>query len=66
MDVSNGNIFHSNPVGARVWAKVQAGLPLPGIVDEISTEFNAPRERVEADVHEYLYSLKAKGLVVER
>lgn len=66
MDVSNGNIFHSNPIGARVWTNLQEGLPVSKIVDEISVEFNAPREQVEADVREYLESLKARGLVAER
>jgi hypothetical protein len=65
LDVSSGKIFHSNPVGSRVWIKLQAGSPLSKIVDEISAEFNAPREQVEADVQEYVQSLKTGGLIVE-
>jgi hypothetical protein len=65
LDVSSGKIFHSNPVGSRVWIKLQEGSPLPKIVDEITAEFNAPREQVEADVEEYVQSLKTGGLIVE-
>ena len=65
LDVSSGKIFHSNPVGSRVWIKLQEGSPLSKIVDEISSEFNAPREQVEADVQEYVQSLKTGGLIVE-
>ena len=65
LDVSSGKIFHSNQVGSRVWVKLQEGSPLSKIVDEISAEFNAPREQVEADVHEYVKSLKTGGLIVE-
>jgi hypothetical protein len=65
LDVSSGKIFHSNPVGSRVWVKLQEGLPMSNIVDEITAEFNAPREQVEADVQEYVQSLKTGGLIVE-
>jgi hypothetical protein len=65
LDVSSGKIFHSNPVGSRVWVKLQEGSSLSKIVDEITAEFNAPREQVEADVQEYVQSLKTGGLIVE-
>jgi hypothetical protein len=65
LDVSSGKIFHSNPVGSRVWIKLQEGSPLSRIVDEIAAEFNAPPGQVEADVQEYVTSLKAGGLIVE-
>jgi Coenzyme PQQ synthesis protein D (PqqD) len=65
LDVSSGKIFHSNPIGSRVWTKLQEGSALPDIVDEITTEFKAPREQVEADILEYVQSLKSNGLIVE-
>jgi hypothetical protein len=65
LDVSSGKIFHSNSVGSRIWIKLQEGSPLSKIVDEIAAEFNAPREQVEADVQEYVTSLKTGGLIVE-
>ena len=66
LDVSNGKIFHSNPIGSKVWLKLQQELPMPRIVDEVAAECNAPREQVEADVQEYIQSLKAAGLVAEQ
>ena len=65
LDVSSGKIFHSNPVGSRIWIKLQEGSSLSKIVDEIAAEFNAPREQVEGDVQEYVTSLKTGGLIVE-
>jgi len=65
MDVSNGAIFHSNPIGARVWTKLQQGESIAQMVEEISAEFQAPKEQVEADVKEYLASLQTRGLLVE-
>jgi hypothetical protein len=65
LDISSGKIFQSNPVGSRIWIKLQQGSSLSKIVDEISAEFNAPREQVEADVLEYVQSLKTGGLIVE-
>jgi hypothetical protein len=65
MDVSTGTIFHSNPIGARVWTKLQEGLPVGTIVDEVAAEFKAPREQVETDVRQYIETLKVKKLIVE-
>jgi hypothetical protein len=66
MDVSTGTIFHSNPIGARVWTKLQEGLPIAAVADQIALEFKAPREQVEADVREYVGTLKTHGLIVEK
>jgi Coenzyme PQQ synthesis protein D (PqqD) len=63
MDVSNGRVFHSNPVGSRVWVKLQEGLPMSSIIDAVAAEFGAPRSEVEADVSQYIESLKTKGLI---
>jgi hypothetical protein len=65
LDVSSGKIFHSNPIGSRIWTKLQEGSALSRIVDEITAEFKAAHEQVEADVHEYVRSLKTNGLIVE-
>ena len=65
LDVSSGKIFHSNPVGSRVWIKLQEGSSVSKIVDEIASEFNAPRELVEPDVQEYIQSLRISGLILE-
>jgi hypothetical protein len=66
LDVSSGKIFHSNPIGSRVWTKLQEGSALPKIVEEITAEFKAPREQVESDVLEYVLGLQTNGLIVER
>jgi coenzyme PQQ synthesis protein D (PqqD) len=65
VDVSSGKIFQSNPIGSRIWIKLQGGTPVARIVDEISAEFRVPREQVEAEVQEYIQSLTTGGLIVE-
>jgi Coenzyme PQQ synthesis protein D (PqqD) len=65
LDVSSGKTFRSNPIGSRVWIKLQGGTPVARIVDEISAEFSAPREQVEAEVQDYIQSLTTGGLIVE-
>jgi hypothetical protein len=65
LDVSTGNIFQSNPVGSRIWLKLQDGAPVSRIVDEISAEFDAARGEVEADVSEFITQLMARDLIVE-
>jgi hypothetical protein len=63
MDVGNGNIFNSNAVGARIWLKLQEGLDIAAIADQISAEFNVPPERVRPDVEDFIEKLKANGIV---
>jgi hypothetical protein len=63
MDVGNGNIFNSNAVGARIWLKLQEGLDIAAIADQISAEFEVPPERVRADVEDFIEKLRANGIV---
>lgn len=63
LDVSTGSIFQSNPVGSRIWQKLQAGVSLPQVVEEISLEFNAAPSQVEPDVREFVAQLRERNLI---
>lgn len=65
LDVSNGNIFNSNAVGARIWLKLQEGYDPATIADQISAEFNVPIERTRPDVDELIEKLRANGMLAE-
>ena len=66
LDVSNGKIFSSNAVGARIWLKLQEGSDLETIVSQVGAEFNVLPEHVRPDVEAFLEHLKANGIVIER
>jgi hypothetical protein len=63
MDVGTGQIFNSNAVGARIWLKLQEGLDIATMADQISAEFEVPPERVRLDVEDFIEKLRANGIV---
>jgi hypothetical protein len=64
MDVSNGNIFHSNPTGSFIWSKLRDGASMTQIVEAVAGRYEAPPDVLEADVREYVGALRTKGLIV--
>ncbi len=65
LDIHKGRILSSNNVGARIWAKLQEGVPAEQIAEQISAEFKAPRDVVEEDVLSFIASLRQKELVLD-
>jgi Coenzyme PQQ synthesis protein D (PqqD) len=63
LDIREGQVFSTNKVGARILALIGENACLNEIVDRITTEFEAPRERVEADLGGFIDSLVGRGLV---
>jgi len=49
--------------GARIWELLQAPRTIAGIVDTITAEFDAERDRVAADLEVLLVDLESRGLV---
>jgi hypothetical protein len=66
LDTSTGKIFNSNAVGARIWLKLQDGLDLDTITEQISAEFSVASSRVLPDVSAFFEALKANGLLAEQ
>lgn len=56
-------MFRLNLVGSRMFELLKLGYPESRIAEEISREFRADRETVEADVREFLSHLAKHGLV---
>ena len=65
MDVSNGNIFHSNSIGALIWTSLKEGASVQGIVELITSRYSVSRKEAEADVFAYIRALTSKGLLLE-
>ena len=49
--------------GTRIWELLQAPRSIAEIVDTVTTEFDATRERVAADLDALLADLQSKGLI---
>jgi hypothetical protein len=56
-------IFTLNDVGSHIWALIQAPTTVHAIVDDVARTFDAPADRVERDVVEFLEQLAAAGLI---
>ena len=65
LDVSSGTILHSNGIGARIWIALRDGSAVSDIVEGLCKDFRVSRERVLADVAEYVEKLKQRGFVAE-
>ena len=66
LDLRRGAMFRVNPIGARVLDLLDQGEPPAQIAKKLSTEFAVPLSDVEADVTEFVESLKTRGLLDSR
>ena len=66
LDIRQGQMFRLNLVGSRMLELLKLGYAESRIADEISREFGADRETVEADVREFLSHLAKHGLIQSR
>ena len=63
LDIRQGQMFRLNLVGSRMFELVKLGYPESRIADEISHEFGAAREIVQADLREFLNHLEKHHLL---
>lgn len=57
------SIFTLNDTGSHIWGLITAPITVQAIVDDVARTFDAPRDRIEADVIEFLEHLAAAGLI---
>jgi hypothetical protein len=57
LDLRRERYYGLDEVGTRVWALLKEGADVPAIVDLLGEEYDAPRERLEADVSQVLRHL---------
>ncbi len=53
-------IFKADAIAAEILRRCTGEATFAGIVDELATTFNAPRERIRADVSKLLLGLAEK------
>jgi hypothetical protein len=63
LDIDGGQLYSTNKVGARILGLLEAKMPLHAIADQIRAEFDAPLERVRADLDRFVESLGSRGLL---
>ena len=66
LDVRRGTMFRVNPLGARVLDLLDEGNSPAQIAEKLSAEFAVALSEVQADVTEFVESLKAHGVLSSR
>jgi hypothetical protein len=65
LNTDSGVYFGLDPVGSRIWELVggPGGVAEADIVHQLTTEYAVDVERLQADVHDFLTLLEARGLL---
>ncbi|BDI59512.1 PqqD family protein [Qipengyuania nanhaisediminis] len=64
LDLEGGQYFGLDQVGARVWELLgDEPQTIASLADDLAGEFDAPRERIEADLLDLATQMGAQGLV---
>lgn len=63
LHLGTATYFGLNEVGTRVWQLLGERLSLDAVCARLAEEFDAPRERIDADVAALVSQLVAKGLL---
>ena len=65
LDMASGTYFGLDPVGSLIWEMLSAGpVTLGEASDAVEREYDAPRDRIEADVIALAADLSEKGLII--
>lgn len=64
LDLDSGHYFDLDETGGRIWAALETGQPTRELVRALAEEFDAPAERIGADVAALLAELERAGLIV--
>ena len=58
-------LFNLNEMGGTIWKRLDGQKTLKDIVEELSTEFEAPTQEIEGDVIGFVAELLKRGMLVE-
>jgi len=65
LDIRQGQMFNLNLVGSRILELLESGATEAAIVEEISQKFEVSRDVAEADMREFIESLRQHHLLVD-
>ena len=63
LDLASERYFGLDPVGTRIWHLIDQDLSLQQVLETLCAEYDAPRERLEADLLALVAQLADAGLV---
>ena len=63
MDIDKGRYFGFNETGTRIWSLLVQPIVISDLCDQITAEFEVPREHCEQEVFDFLGSLLTRGLL---
>ena len=63
LHLETGRMCAINVMGSRIWTELDAGHTFQEIVEILAAEYDAPRERIEADVRAFIERLASKDYV---
>jgi hypothetical protein len=63
LDLKTYVYYSLNEVGAFVWDALEQSVRFDQLVGEVAAEFDAPRDRIAADLQRLVTQLDAAGLV---
>ena len=66
LDSRSGHYYGLDEVGSRIWHLAEAGFPPSTIAEKLAQEYDAPAERLQQDVHEFINGLKHSRLLEDR
>ncbi len=58
-------LFNLNETGKAIWQRLDGQKNLKEVVEELSGEFEAPKEEIEQDVKGFVEELLKRGMVVD-
>jgi hypothetical protein len=64
LDFTSGTYYGLDEVGARIWELLHEEFTLAHVVDQLSEEYDAPREILAEDTSALLTVLSSLGLVL--
>ena len=63
LNLRTGYYFSTNTLGAEIWKRCDGERNVGAIVDELYELYEVDRERLAADVGEFLAKLREEGLI---
>jgi hypothetical protein len=64
LELSRGEYFSLDELGARIWDELVAGRSVGEVVEGLAADYDAPVERLRADLLTLLDDLLNRGLLV--
>jgi len=63
LDIESGSYFQLNKVGARIWALLDAPIPVAALCTRLEAAFDVDSVTCRAEVTDFLVTMRDKGLV---